>query len=279
MVVNPVEAEQVRSIYDLYLGTGSLLPTLQEVERRGWTTKRWITKKGTERGGTAFTKNTLHRMLANATYTGRVAFEGQLLEGDHEGIVDEDDWARVQKLLKLNGRTSGSSVRNRNHALLKGLLWCGSCNCRMTPGYTTKGQKRYPYYICLRARQRGWTSCPTKSIAAGEIEAFVLDKIKCIGSDPGLQKQVVTQVRAAARAERRKRKVTDGSYRQSIPTDAEILRALEQFDSIWEGCTLKEQTRIAQLLVERIVYDGEQGEIVVRFRSSGILSLTEESRP
>ena len=40
IVVNPEEAEQVRTLFGLYLELGSLLPVLQEAERRGLLTKR-----------------------------------------------------------------------------------------------------------------------------------------------------------------------------------------------------------------------------------------------
>jgi len=57
LVVVPPEAEQVRQIFDLYLASEGLIPVVEELDRRGWRTKRWITKKGTERGGRSFGKN------------------------------------------------------------------------------------------------------------------------------------------------------------------------------------------------------------------------------
>ena len=43
LVVNPSEAERVRTIFQLYLEHQSLLPVVLELERRGWTNKRWQT--------------------------------------------------------------------------------------------------------------------------------------------------------------------------------------------------------------------------------------------
>src|SRR5687768_4832257 len=40
LVVNPTEAERARAIFALYLEHGSLLPVVEELERRGWTNKR-----------------------------------------------------------------------------------------------------------------------------------------------------------------------------------------------------------------------------------------------
>src|SRR5262245_41734145 len=51
LLVNEDEAVQVRAIFALYLQHQGLLPVVQELERRGWTGKRWQTRKGHERGG------------------------------------------------------------------------------------------------------------------------------------------------------------------------------------------------------------------------------------
>jgi site-specific DNA recombinase len=57
----------------------------------------------------------------------------------------------------------------------------------MTPAHTTrKGNRRYRYYTCSSAQKRGWHTCPSKSIPAGEIEQFVIERIRCIGNDPSL---------------------------------------------------------------------------------------------
>jgi site-specific DNA recombinase len=52
LVVNPAEAERVREIVALYLRTQSLLATARELNRRGWTTKKWTSRDGRPMGGT-----------------------------------------------------------------------------------------------------------------------------------------------------------------------------------------------------------------------------------
>src|SRR5690606_31669223 len=54
--------------------------------------------------------------------------------------------------------------------------------------------------VCGAAQRRGWQSCPTKSIPAGEIERFVVEQIKAIGRDPGLVAETVHQARAQSEA-------------------------------------------------------------------------------
>ena len=118
---------RVREIFQLYLKLGSLIPVIEELDRRGWTMKRWTTREGRTRGGAPFNKTTLHNLLTNVVYTGHVKFEGKVCAGEHERIVNDDIFNRVQAQLNRNGRRGGRNVANKYGGLLKGLVKCGSC--------------------------------------------------------------------------------------------------------------------------------------------------------
>lgn len=195
LILNEDEAVQVRAIFALYLEHEALLPVVQELARRGWVNKRWTTRAGQECGGQPFTKTSLQRLLTNVLYIGKVRYKDEIHDGEQPGILDADTFRRVQELLRRNGRTGGAPVRNQFGAILKGLLRCVPCSCAMTPAHTTKGAKRYRYYTCVNAQKRGWQTCPSKSIPAAEIEALVLEQIRCIGRDPNLQHATLTQAR------------------------------------------------------------------------------------
>ena len=197
LVVNEDEAPRVREIFDLYLQHEALMPTLKAIEERGWRTKQWTTRKGKTRGGHPFDKNGLFKLLTNVALTGKVKYKDEVHEGEHPGIVDPAIWNRVQQILSRNGRTGGTAVRNRCGALLKGLIRCGPCGCAMGHTYTSKkGAAKYRYYTCMQAQKRGWHTCPSKSVPAGEIERMVVDQIRAIGRDPSL---VAATVRHAGR--------------------------------------------------------------------------------
>jgi hypothetical protein len=83
LVVNGEEAEQVGGIHQLYLEHEALIPTLRAINQRSWTNKRWVTKKGVEKGGKPFDKATLYKLLTNRTYTGVVSYGGQHYPGEH----------------------------------------------------------------------------------------------------------------------------------------------------------------------------------------------------
>jgi len=196
LILNNNEAPKVRAIYELYLENQSLLETVRELRRRGWSPKRWTTKKGIERGGVPFDKTSLFRLLTNVLYTGKVNHKGTIYQGEHEAIVDETTWQKVQECLHGNGRGGGGAVRNKHGALLKGLLCCIPCESAMIHTYSTRKNKRYRYYVCVRAQKEGWDTCPSKSVPAIEIENFVVDQIRSIGRNPELASKVLEQARA-----------------------------------------------------------------------------------
>src|SRR5262249_6249790 len=68
------------------------------------------------------------------------------------------------------------------------------CGCAMTPTHTSRdGTKRYRYYVCSRATKHGRRTCPGPSVPAAEIEGLVVDRIRGIGCDPALQREVFSQ--------------------------------------------------------------------------------------
>jgi site-specific DNA recombinase len=196
LIINEDEADQVRTIFKLYLEHQAMVPVLKELDQRGWTTKRWTSKAGSTQGALPFTKSLLYHLLTNVVYFGKVRYRDEAHPGEHAAIVDEQIWQRVQSILAHNGRTGGTPVKNKYGALLKGLLRCESCDCSMGHTYTADGNLRYRYYVCLNAQKRGWHNCPTKSVPAGDIERFVVEQIKSIGKDPAVLAATVQQAKS-----------------------------------------------------------------------------------
>ena len=226
LVVDEIEADRVRQIFELYLKHRSLLPVIKELKQRGWTTKQWITKKGDHRGGREFTKNAVYKLLSNVTYIGKIRYKDETHEGEHEAIVPLDLFGRVQTQLKANGQSGGTGVRNKHNALLKGLIWCQSCGRSMTHSFSCKGNKRYRYYVCGTAMQKGWSECPAPSVPAGEIERFVVEQIQTIGADEDLLNQTIGQIESRT-AEKSKNLIAEQkSLNRQLRNDHEKLRAI-----------------------------------------------------
>lgn len=263
LVINQAEAERVRSIFHLYLEKGRLLPVLAELELRDWRMKAWTTREGRTRGGAAFTKATLYNMLTNVVYIGQVEFEGVLRAGEHNRIVDDDVFRRVQEQLRRNGRKSGGSVRNKHNALLKGLVRCGSCGATMIHTYTQKGSKRYRYYVCNNAHQRGWNKCATRSVSAPELEGAVVQNLRTFARRPEMLSEVLRQLE-------RERKPGE-----PVADPARVREALSRFDPLWEHLNTREQETFIRTLVAEVRFDGTTGTVTVGFRSEEIKRLCE----
>ena len=272
LLINEDEALRVRAIFALYLEYGSLLPVIAELERRGWKTKRWTTRKGHERGGRLFTKTNLHQHLTNVAYLGKVKYKDEVHDGEHDAIVAADTWQHVQTMLLRNGRSGGAMVRNQFGALLKGLLRGVPCGCAMTPAHSKKGAaKRYRYYTCSSAQKRGWHTCPSKSIPAGEIERFVVEQIRCIGKDPALWHETFAQTRAQAEArqteleaERRVLERDVGKWTTEMRTLALEVGQSQSGAAIARLSDLQERIRAAEeraLAIDEEVRSLDQGQL------------------
>ncbi len=72
LVVNPEEAQRVREIFALYLQQHSLTGTVREIQRRGWTNKSWINRKGQRCRGELIDTIRLKVLLSNVIYIGQV---------------------------------------------------------------------------------------------------------------------------------------------------------------------------------------------------------------
>lgn len=316
LVVNEAEADQVREIYETYCRVKSIARTVQEIDARGWRNKSWITKKGRLREGARFSKSSMGQILKHPIYIGCVRHDGQVLNGEHEGIVTPELFQRVQRILAHNAQTCGTRVRNKWGALLKDLLRCGHCDAPMVHTTSGRREKQYRYYVCNHAREYGWAECPTPSLPAGEVERFVVERIRAIGADDTLVGETLaaargqTEARVAGlraevaraqasikrletehertgdqdlvgrieEAELRLAGVRDDLTRAEQETvDEDDLRsALTRFDPVWDTLFPKERARIAKLLLEQVVYDGEAGTLALTFRPGGIRALSEE---
>lgn len=235
LLVNKEEAPRVREIFELYLMKESLLATVDELARRGWTTKRWDSSKGGQMGGKPFDKTNIYVLLTNVAYLGKVRHYQQVHKGEHPAILDQALFDRVQAMLDRNRSTRGSLVRNRHGALLKGILRCKSCNAAMISSVSCKGTRRYRYYICCKSLKRGAASCPTRSVNARNFEELVLRQIRELKVD------------------------------QSLLKNSTIADAVQIFRSQWDGLVREDQARLIRLVVKAIEIDGAQQRLDIHF--------------
>lgn len=312
LVVNAAEAEQVRAIFALYLEKRGLVGVIREVDERGWTNKAWTSGTNHRRGGKAFSKSTLSRLLTNILYTGNIRYRGDLIRGEHAPIVDQATFDAVQSLLQRQHRSGGAEARTKHHALLRGLLTCAPCGCGMTYCWSRRGVRFYQYYTCDHSRSHGADTCPMPSLPAAELERLVVEEISAICRDARLADPIITEAarqQAVEVASLRNRvrnaelllaKLGEHPERdgdrliqagvqleaaQALLADAEAATipkaaarvALGQFEPVWSALVPTERAQLLRALVECIQVDGQAGKVSFVFRAGGIAALARQT--
>jgi site-specific DNA recombinase len=110
-------------------------------------------------------------LLTNELYNGRVIYKGKRYRGEQAAIVGGRQWKNVQTILSRRIPKRGAE-RNKQGALLKGVLYCPSCNQPMRHTYTSRNEQRYRYYVCTK----GEHGCRNRT-AAVRLEASVLERL------------------------------------------------------------------------------------------------------
>ena len=188
LVINEEEAPLIRMIYDKYLnGNMGITGTAKWLNEHGYT--KTPRQNGTITGiSTSFVKG----VLDNPVYCGKIAYgrrrtekiDGtrnefhitkqpkdsyKLYEGEHEGIISEDDWYQVQVK-----RAKNAFKREKTHSLehchiLSGLVKCPVCGAPMYGVVNRKKKKGSEefykdmwYYHCKNRRMVTGHPCDYK---------------------------------------------------------------------------------------------------------------------
>lgn len=191
LLISEAEAATVRHIFQRYadLGSGQLL--LDELREQGIRTKRRVHKDGSIRGGIAFTRGSLFHLLKNRIYRGEMVHKGTAAPGEHEAIIGDDLWARVQH--RIAGNTVDRKLQRNAKApsLLAGIIRDG-LGRRMSPSHTVRSGKRYRYYVTHGSQimdDRPAWRLPARDIetrVVGMLVRFLSDQSKVrdlVGSD------------------------------------------------------------------------------------------------
>ena len=170
LIVNGPEAERVRCIFRIAAKMGTIEGTVQAVHGQNLMTKEWTSKAGRHRPGRPFSRTTLRLLLANVLYRGVVSYKGTLYPGEHEAIVSEPVWEKVNDQLALKSAPLRGRKHHKDDSLLANLLYCGQCGAAMIPTHTTRQGQVYRYYVCATAKQSKKKDCSQPQVAAVDLE-------------------------------------------------------------------------------------------------------------
>jgi hypothetical protein len=176
--INEEEARIIRLIFDLYLQRGPVRAVKHELDQRGLKTPVRTASTGRRSGGVPFSIGHLHYILSNPVYAGKTRHKDKVYDGQHEAIIDEETWTRVQLLLE--GKAWNGSIRKRrakHPSPLAGKLF-DETGDRLTPSHANKRGVRYRYYVSnrlltmpKRLATDGWR------LSAPELEKTISDAV------------------------------------------------------------------------------------------------------
>ncbi len=244
--INEAEAATVRMIFERFVSIGSATTLAKALAAEGVLNKR----------GKLVDKGFLYKLINNRVYLGEAVHKGTAYPGEHEAIIDRNLWDRVHTILKESPRLRAKNTRRQTPALLKGTIFTDT-GTAMTPTATKKGTRLYRYYASMdliRNRPTGDASGPLR-LPAGMVEDAVVGEIR----------RMIRAPEIAARTIKLLRDESTGVDEKAVVT------ALGEFDQLWAALYPAEQTRIVQLLVERVTV-GEDG-IAVDLRHDGLSSV------
>lgn len=200
MTINPYEADIVQEIYNMYEMGNGFRAIANAMNNAGHQTKR----------GNPFSITAVKDVLTNPLYKGYVRYRNHIdwnkkrrrgknpnpiiVKGQHEAIITEDQWERVN--LQLKQRSKSPKVLGNGRNILTGVLRCPECDGAMAASNTTNRlksgeKKRIRYYSCARFRSQGATACHANSVRADDIEAIVAENIMTLVDQPNILKQVI----------------------------------------------------------------------------------------
>jgi hypothetical protein len=259
LVVVEREAALVRRIFDRFAKTGSALTIARELNVAGEVTKRRQCTSG-PRGGKAWTKGAVYKVLANRVYLGEAVHKGAAYPGEHAAIVDERMWDKAHAVMAEPTHRRGAATRAQIPALLKGLIF-GPNGRPMSPSHTRRRGRIYRYYVTREAIADGYDSSAITGVPAADVESAVLDQVQKLFAAPELVARTWSTI--------------ERDHKNEI-TGHEVTLLLADFATVWSELFPAEQARVIQLLVERV--DVTENAIEVRIRAQGIASLIGELR-
>jgi len=243
LVVNEKEAKLVQHIFKTYLEVKSGHQLAELLNQQKHKNKQWVNRNGVERGGDAFTNQSIYKILGNPTYIGKTRHKDKVYDGQHQPVISEELWQQVQALL------TAQKVKRKSRHMIQGALLAGKCFAQdgkiYTPTHSTKGRKkRYYYYIHKPSGHR---------INALDLESLIFDAIQHTALQPKHWKQCwqkLTNLNAE-----------EAKYRW------------QQLWSGWNQIGLEIQHDIVRLAINRVTL--AEDVVTIRLCSNGIVKALE----
>ncbi len=206
LIIEEGEAEVVRTIFDKFVHTNMGYTGIAKYLNLQGIKKTPRKKTDIEE----FSAHFIKILLDNPVYCGKIAYGRRvrekvkgtkadykvvkkqdfcLVDGLHEGIVDEELWAKAHAKRQETGVKSESKYGKERAHLLTGIIKCPKCGSGMYANrvcWTKKDgtYKEVMYYACSRNKQERGRSCDySANLKKTDIEPLVIEFIKELVKD------------------------------------------------------------------------------------------------
>jgi site-specific DNA recombinase len=154
IVEDPDAAEAIKTIFELYAtGRFSFRTLAEHLNRLGIRPFRGENKANHNRPkAIIFTGDVLKDVVGNSSYMGKVLVEGELIEGLHPALVDEQTWRACQEVKRRNVRRTSKAWTKHTYPLTP-ILLCARCGGPMHGEATSRRGRIHRYYGCHAARR------------------------------------------------------------------------------------------------------------------------------
>lgn len=179
IVIDPDRWLLVRKMWDLMLTGNYTVSQITRIADKEWGLKTIPRKRI---GGKALGIGGAYYMFQNPFYMGLVRYGGELHLGKHEAMVTQEEFERVQSLIKRRNTARPSIEQEVDPFPYRGLINCGECGCLITYTKKTKKYKNgnsqdFEYSYCTRKR-KDYECSQRTTIKPSEITKKVRDELK-----------------------------------------------------------------------------------------------------
>lgn len=184
LVVNSVEADQVRHLFERYLALGSVHALKAELDATGVVTAVKTHRSGSQRGGVPYSRGPLYHLLRNRLYLGEIVHRDKSYPGAHPAIIDLELFNAVQASLDANLHARRQRpVMPEGSPLLGRVYDAEGVPMTSAIAYGKAGRK-YRYYVS-RPLQTGGAAALKRDVVrrlpAGAIENLISHKLTALG--------------------------------------------------------------------------------------------------
>lgn len=249
LAIEPIEADVVRLIFDLYLkGDGQSGP----LGVKGVTS--WLNDHGYRtRKDARWGVGPIHRILADTAYKGEFLYnrngkpEDRVLV-DVPAIISPSVFDATQNTLRQRNRTCMAPRLVNGPTLLTGLATCAICGNKMM--LRTGKSGKYRYYTCGGHARQGKSTCPGRSVPMEELDRRVLELVVGKVVTPERAERLLDSLLERQNAQRQLQEGSLAALEDKLDTAETSLRRL--YDLVAQGLvdasdpTLKERIDIAR---------------------------------